>query len=84
MQLISTVQLREELIQYIKNADERFLKMVQAMSKEYDKDAVAGYNTDGTAISKKMLIKRVKQASAEVKSGKFISQEDIEKEIENW
>jgi len=76
-------KLREELHDYINKADERFLKMVYAMSKEYKKTDIAGYNNDGSPITKENLLKRVKAASKRVKSGDFITQEEIEKEIEN-
>jgi hypothetical protein len=77
-------KLREELHDYINGADERFLKMVYAMSKEYKKSDIAGYNIDGSQITKDILLKRVKTASQRVKSGDYITQEEVEKEIENW
>lgn len=77
-------KLREELHDYIDLADERFLKMVYAMSKEYKKSDIAGYNIDGSPVTKEILLKRVKTASQRVKSGDFITQEEVEKEIENW
>ncbi len=77
-------KLREELHDYINRADERFLKMVYAMSKEYKNSEIAGYNIDGSPITKENLLKRVKTASQRVKSGDFISQEEVEREIENW
>ncbi|MBD3406590.1 MAG: hypothetical protein GF411_10790 [Candidatus Lokiarchaeota archaeon] len=54
------------------------------MSKEYHLNPVVGYNTDGSEITQKDLIKRVKQASARVKNGEYISHEDLEKEVKNW
>ncbi len=77
-------KLREELHDYINQADERFLKMVYAMSREYKKSDIVGYNIDGSPISKEKLAKRVKAASERVKLGDFITEEEIEKEIENW
>jgi len=63
-------KLREEFHDYINRADERFLKMVYAMSKEYKKQPmVAGYRVDGSPITKEDLVQRVKAASARVKSG---------------
>jgi hypothetical protein len=76
-------ELRKELHNYINHADERFLKMIYAMSKEY-KEAATGYNVDGTTITQQQLIERVKAASKRVKSGDFLTQEEVEKEIENW
>ncbi len=77
-------KLREELHDYINHADERFLKMVYAMSKEYIEPGVVGYNVDGSPITKDNLVKRAKAASQKVKSGDFITQEEVEKEVENW
>jgi len=76
-------ELRKELHDYINHADEKFLKMIYAMSKEYKK-AVPGYDVDGTTISQQQLKERVKAASQRVKSGDFLTQEEVEKEIENW
>jgi hypothetical protein len=76
-------ELRKELHEYINHADERFLKMVYAMSREYKKPVIAGYNADGTSVTREGLRDRVKAASRRVKSGDFLTQEEVEKEIEN-
>jgi hypothetical protein len=62
-------KLREELHDYIDQTDERFMKMVSAMSTEYTKSDVVGFNVDGSPITKESLLKRVKAASQRVKSG---------------
>jgi hypothetical protein len=77
-------KLREELHDYINHADERFLKMVYAMSKEYTEPVIVGYNVDGSPITKENLVKRVKAASQRVKSGNFLTQKEVEKEVGNW
>jgi len=82
--IMGVAELKEELHNYIDHADERFLKMVYAMSREYKESVVIGYNVDGTPITPKELVQRVTSASKRVKSGNFITQEDIEKEVENW
>ena len=81
---MGTIELREELHKYIDKADEAFLKMVYARSKEKKQSVVAGYTPDGKPISQKDLRNRVLTASKRVKDGDFISQEEIEKEVENW
>ena len=81
---MSTIELKKELHHYIDNADETFLKMVHAMSKEYDKPTIVGYNVDGTPITQQDLKSRVKAASKRVKSGDYFTQKEVEKEIENW
>ena len=77
-------ELKKELHDYIDHADERFLKMVFAMSREYNPASIVGYNVDGSPITKEAHVKRVVLASKKVKSGDFITQEDVEKEVENW
>lgn len=81
---MGVAELKVELHNYIDHADERFLKMVYAMSREYKESVVIGYNVDGTPITPKELAQRVTSASKRVKSGNFITQEDVEKEVENW
>ncbi len=82
--IMGVPELRNELHELINHADERFLKMVYAMSKEYRKPNVVGYNVDGSPITQKHLVERVRAASKRVKSGDFISQEEMDREVENW
>lgn len=77
-------ELRNDLHDFINHADERFLKMVYAMSKEYENSALVGYNFDGTSITTEDLSKRVRIASNRVKDGDYLTQEEIEKEINEW
>lgn len=81
---MGTVELRKEVQSYIDKADERFLRMVDAMRKEYEEPDVVGYEVDGTPITQEDLKKRVKTASARVKAGHYTTQEDLEKEMESW
>lgn len=81
---MTAIALRKEVQQYIKRADERFLKMVHAMSKEYDNTIIVGYTTKGKPITQPELRERANAASKRVKSGDYISHEELEKEVENW
>ncbi len=81
---MSTLELKEQLHEYIENADDTFLRMVYALSKEYEKPETVGFAVDGQALSENDIKYRVKAASKRVKDGDFISQEEVEKEIENW
>ncbi|RLD41686.1 MAG: hypothetical protein DRI89_09200 [Bacteroidetes bacterium] len=77
-------ELREELHEYINQADENALKIIYEMSKEFKKEEIVGCRPDGTSITQQDLIDRVKLASQQVKAGNYITQEELEKEIENW
>jgi hypothetical protein len=81
---MEVTELREELHNYINLADERFLKMVYVMSKEYKGAFIVGYNPNGTPITQQELRNRVKASSKSVKSGDFITQDEVEKEVESW
>jgi len=81
---MGTPELRDEIHDFINHADERFLKMVYAMSKEYKKPIIVGYNTDDSPITQQALREQVKSASVRVKSGDFLTQEEVEKEVESW
>ena len=79
-----TTEIRKEIHDYIDHADDRFLKLVYAMSKKYENSLIVGYTSKGEPITKIELQERVKAASKRVKSGDFISHEELEKEVENW
>ncbi|HLN72391.1 MAG TPA: hypothetical protein VK205_03800 [Prolixibacteraceae bacterium] len=70
--------LRKEVLQYVDHADERFLRMVYAMSKEYENSLVVGQSANGEPLTKAEIKKRVKAASKRVKSGDFIAHEEVE------
>ena len=76
-------KLREELHKYIDQADRTFLKMVHAMSKEYEQSEIVGYTVEGDPITQKDLKNRVKEASDRVKSGDYITQDEVDKEVKN-
>ena len=79
-------EIKKEVQSYIDKADDKFLKMVHALAKSYeDEEAiVVGYEVDGTPITKEALKNRVREASARVKAGNYITQDDMEKEIKGW
>ena len=83
-EVMSTTELRKVLHKYIDHADETFLKMVHAMSKEYENTDIVGYRVGGIPITSEDLKNRVRDASSRVKSGDYLTQEDVEKEIKDW
>jgi hypothetical protein len=80
-----STQLKEDLQKYINLADERFLKVVHAMMKEYVRDLkVVGYSPVGNPISKEELITRTRIANQAIKEGKVKSLKRVRKESKNW
>ncbi len=73
-----------EMIDKINNEDllQAYLKIIEVgFEKE---EGIVGYTTKGTPLTKEELVKKAKGASARVKSGDYISQEDLENQSESW
>lgn len=81
---MGTAELRKEAHRFIDRADDKDLKKVLALDTENEKIVIVGYEPDGTPITQEDLKKRVREASAQVKAGNYITQEDMEKEVEGW
>jgi len=91
LKTMTTTQLKNNLHKYIDRADERFLSAIYAMMSEYMKTASPNkknededYTKPGKPMSLDTLKKRIIDAQARVAEGKYISQEDLEKEMKNW
>lgn len=81
---MSTAQIKEKLHQYIDQANENLIKKMYVLVKENDLNEIVGYAADRKPITKKDLIARAKQANKDIAAGRVITQEDLEKEAENW
>lgn len=80
-------QIRKELHKYVDEVDESFLSDIHAVIQSYIKKNPhnnVGYSAEGKPLTKEQVVKEVLKASKRVKAGQFISQEDLEKEAENW
>lgn len=57
-----------------------FKKMSQVVG---DDDSIAGYLPDGNPLTKIDLIARAKKSEEDIAAGRFVCQEDLEKETDN-
>ena len=78
---MGAVQLREELQQYITKGDSRLLKILYSVAKEYTNE---DFTLPAKPMSADALKSRVRSAKARIKSGKYTTQENLEKEMELW
>ena len=82
---MATIDLRQSVMEYVKNADNRFLRLVKAMADNYhEKDDAVAYTVDGKPLTLEQYDQELKDAEGEVQRGETISAEDLEKEAENW
>lgn len=81
---MGALELRDSLLQYINQADERLLKVVKAVMESYWEEEIVAYAIDGKPLTKLAYKEELKEAKAEIERGEFTTQEDLEKESENW
>ncbi|MEZ0131279.1 hypothetical protein AB9T88_16520 [Flavobacterium sp. LBUM151] len=81
---MGALELRESVLEYINVADERLLKVVKAVIESYQEEEIVAFSVDGKPITRVVYKAELASAELEIKNGKVISQDDLEKEAENW
>jgi len=66
--------------------DEHFLRAVYVMMKEYSTtdQEIIGYTVSGEPLTKEAYNKRLEEAERQIEAGNYLTQEEVEKEAENW
>ncbi len=59
-------------------------KLESLLKKEKLKEEVIGFTADGKPITKEAYIQDIDEARLQMKEGKYLSQEELEKQSENW
>ncbi len=80
---METAELRKEVQRYIEKADDRFLRMVHALKREYE-EKEEDYTLPGPPMDVETYRRRIIAASDRVKAGHYTTSEDLEKEMEQW
>jgi hypothetical protein len=80
--VMNTAQIKRELHQFIDRGDERFLRLVHAVATNYKSEE--DYTEPGTPMDKETYLSRINSARERVASGYYTTQEDLEKEMEQW
>lgn len=79
---MDTLKIKKELHKYIENGDERFLRLVHAVAINYSSNE--DHALPGAPMEIETYRQKIQNAKKRVKKGYFITQEDIEKEMEQW
>jgi hypothetical protein len=58
--------------------------IIEKINKILDKEMIVGYTVEGKPLTKEAYNKRLQKAEAQIQSGNYVTQEEIEKEAENW
>ena len=60
------------------------VSLLDKISKILDKEMVVGYTVEGEPLTKESYNKRLQTAEKQILAGEYLTQEDLEKESENW
>jgi hypothetical protein len=76
-------ELKNKIQLQLENVDERILRIVSSVFDNYLNEIVS-YDTNGNALTLSEYHNKIEEGLEDIKNGKIISQEDLEKEIESW
>lgn len=81
---MESLELKETVLRYINRADDRLLHTVRASVESDQENYVVAFTIDGKLLTKKQYNQGLLDAEAEIEGGAFTTQEDIQRESENW
>lgn len=81
---METTELRKKVIEYVNQADEDTLRVVNDVIENYIFKKIVAYSSQGKPLSKEDYIESIKTADASMDNGEFISVEDLENEVRDW
>ena len=90
-------ELKQKIYNQIENADERILSIVSSVFDNYKPDLeiiattndnvsepIVAYDVSGQPLTLKQYNEEIDKGIADFENGRFISQEDLEREIDSW
>ncbi|HNS30897.1 MAG: hypothetical protein UZ12_BCD005002471 [Bacteroidetes bacterium OLB12] len=63
--------------------DIHIIEQIKGLLKQKS-NPVVGYEITGAPITRTQLIKQIEEAERRIDNGEYVTQEDLEKESENW
>ena len=90
-------ELKQKIQMQIENADERLLRIVSSVFDNYLNEecivataennlaeSIVAYDVSGKPLTLKQYNEEIDKGIDDFENGRFISQEDLEKEIDSW
>lgn len=74
------MNLIKEINEYLRKADDRFIRLVYGMI-EADRKMAVGFTTDNKPITREDLISRARRSEDNIKKGRVKSSEQVRKEL---
>ncbi|WP_298323410.1 hypothetical protein [uncultured Dokdonia sp.] len=81
---MGALELREEVLKKVQDADERLLAMINALAISYQESEVIAYTVEGEPLSREQYKQELQEAKSEYKRGEYTAVDDFKKEIKDW
>ena len=81
---MGALELRVSVLESLNTADERLLKVVKAVIESYQENDVVAYTIARNPLTRITYKEELQEAIAEIKRGEYTTQEDLEKESNDW
>jgi hypothetical protein len=82
MEIMNLQDTKISVMQKIMNVSKASL--LDKISNILDEEMIVGYTADGQSLTRNQYNERLLLAEKQIESGDYITQEDLEKEMENW
>jgi hypothetical protein len=86
-QILEVMDIQAEKLHLIEELariqDIHIIEQIKQLLKQQN-NPVVGYEINGDPITRKQLIKRIEESEKRIDNGEYVTQEDLEKESENW
>ncbi len=81
---MGALELKNNILEIINNADEQLLKVVKNVIDNYQDDEVVAFSVNGNSLTRNQYKSELKNAIDEIKRGDFVTQENLETESKTW
>lgn len=84
--IMSTAEIKAEILKQIESADDKLLRLVHAMIEAYntDDDPIISYDVHGNPRTASELKAMLDQQVEEVRNGKFITLDELDEKSKKW
>lgn len=81
---MSVLELKNEVLQKISNADELLLKKIKSAIEEYEDNTIVAYTISGKPLTINQYREEVYKAEEDIKAGNYYTTEELRIKIESW
>ncbi|SHG13872.1 hypothetical protein SAMN05444483_10599 [Salegentibacter echinorum] len=81
---MSTLELKNQVIDKLENADENLLKKVQATINDHEENKIVAHTVSGKPLTIKEYRAEVFKAERDIEQGRYYTTSELKTEMEKW